>query len=189
MISNRFAFLLIMTVMLSCCSTQKTSFIPPTLTRQIDYTVSFEQIKESPATYQSTVVMLGGEVLTAKRLKDHTRLIVLQLPLSSDDEPTINRTESEGRFIAKQAEFLDPATIPPGTRVTVIGEIIGSTTELLDEMEYKYPVLTIRHLEVWPNAQQLPYYYGPYYGGYPYGGMYYGGFGGPWGPYYPYYWY
>ena len=189
MISIRLAFLLIVTVMLSGCSTPKTSFIPPTLKRQIDFTISFEQIKESPSTYQRSVVILGGEVLSAKRLKDHTRLIVLQLPLSTGDEHTMNRTESEGRFIAMQAEFLDPATVPPGTRVTVIGEISGSTTELLDEMEYKYPVLTIGHLEVWPNAQQLPYYYGRHYGGYPYGGLYYGGFGGPWGSYYPYYWY
>ena len=189
----RLAWLLIAAFMSSACSTQKASFVPPAIKDQINWTLSFEQIKESPSTYQGSVVLLGGEVLSAKRFKDHTRLIILQLPLSTDNEPTTKRTESDGRFIARQAEFLDPATVPPGTRVTVIGEITGSTTELLDEMEYKYPVLTIKHLEVWPTPQPLPHYYGPYYGypAYPYGwgGGYYGRFGGFYGPYNPYYWY
>ena len=176
--------------MISACASQKASFIPSALQQQIDWTLSFEQIKESPSTYRGSVAMVGGEVLTAKRFKDHTRIIILQLPLSTGEEPVSNRTKSEGRFIARQEEFLDPATIPPGTRITVIGEISGSTTELLDEMEYQYPVLTIKHLEVWPPPQHLPYYYSPYNGPYyPYGGpgRYYGRYGGfYYGPYYPY---
>ncbi len=194
-ILTRLACLLTLTLMIPACSSQLATFIPPAMQQQIDWTLSFDQIKESPSTYQGAVVVVGGEVLTAKRFRDHTRIIILQLPLSSGHEPVTNRTQSEGRFIARKEEFLDPATLPPGTRVTVIGEISGSTTELLDEMEYTYPVLIIKHIEVWPPPQHLPYYYyGPYYGPYyPYGGAgrYYGRFGGVYGPYYPYpyYWY
>ena len=165
---------LVVSMLISACSTNTNSFIPQAMASQIDWTLSFQQIKESPSTYQGSVVLLGGEILTAKRLKDHTRIIVLQLPLSTGEEPVTNRTQSKGRFIAKQTEFLDPETIPPGTRVTVIGEISGSTTELLDEMEYQYPVLTIKHLEVWPPPQQFPNYYPSYYD--------------PYYPY-PYFWY
>ena len=71
------------------------------MANQIDWTLSFQQIKESPSTYQGSVVLLGGEILNAKRLKDHTRIIVLQLPLSPGEEPVTNRTQSKGTFYRK----------------------------------------------------------------------------------------
>jgi len=77
-------------------------------------------------------------------------------------------------------EFLDPATLPPGTRVTVTGEVTGTMTLPLDETEYSYPVIEARHIEVMPPPEMArlrrpyPYPYmgpGPYLGpyGYPYG--------------------
>ena len=196
MIPKPLIILVLLALFSSGCASKKESIIPSTLLTQIDWTVSFAEIKESPSTYKGSVIIAGGEVLSAKRLKDHTRLTILQLPLSSEQEPRSDRRQSEGRFMAIQSEFLDPATIPAGTRVTVVGEISGSTTELLDEMEYEYPTLAIKFLEIWPNSQHNPYPYRPYYG-YPYypyggwGGFYRGGFGGFYGPYpylYPY-WY
>jgi len=41
-------------------------------------------------------------------------------------------------FIVLQREFLDPATLPPETRVTVTGEVSGSITLPLDETDYAY---------------------------------------------------
>ena len=73
-------------------------------------------------------------------------------------------------------EFLDPATLPPGTRVTVTGEVTGTMTLPLDETEYSYPVIEARHIEVMPPPEMAqarrgyPYPYmgpGPYWG--PYG--------------------
>ena len=181
-------FFIILTLLPTACASKKESVIPSTLLTQIDWTVSFTEIKESPSTYKGSVIIAGGEVLSAKRLKDHTRLTVLQLPLSAEQEPRSDRTQSEGRFMAIQSEFLDPATIPAGTRVTVVGEVSGSTTELLDEMEYDYPTLAIKHLEIWPHSLHNPYLNRPYYG-YPYypyggfGGFYRGGLGAFYGPY------
>jgi outer membrane lipoprotein len=56
---------------------------------------------------------------------------------------------SQGRFLAVQKEFLDPATVPVGTRITVIGEMTGTTTLPIDDIQYTYPTLAIRHLKVW----------------------------------------
>ena len=96
-------------------------------------------------------MLLGGEVLTAKRLKEGTRLEILQLPLDGSEEPVLDRTASQGRFFAFESSFLDPATLPPNTRVTLVGEITGATRANLDEMEYRYPTVTIKHLHVWPE--------------------------------------
>ncbi len=83
---------------------------------------------------------------------------------------------SRGRFLAFQQTFLDPATVPAGTRVTIVGEVTGATTLPLDETDYTYPTLEIKNIKVWPKAEGYPYWYSPY--------------AGPsyWGPYWHPYW-
>jgi outer membrane lipoprotein len=110
---------------------------------------------------------LGGEVLSAKRLKEGTRIEVLEIPLDRSLQPGMDRTLSQGRFFAIQKEFLDPATIPPGTRLTVVGEVTGAMADKLDETDYTFPVVEIKALKVWPQREafsHLPnYYYPPSY--------------------------
>lgn len=161
--------------------------VPKSLQSQVDHTVEFSQLKESPSSYSGRLLVLGGEVLSAKRLKSGTRIEVLQLPLDGSQEPFPDRTMSEGRFLAVQKDFLDPATIPPGTRITVAGEVTGATTLPLDETEYNYPTLEVKNLKVWPKYRQAYPYRFPY----PY--AYWGPWGPYWGPYpyrwgYPYWW-
>ena len=128
--------------------------IPKELEGQVDRKVSFLQLRESPATYIGRTVVLGGEVLSIKRVNDTTRIEVLQIPLDSSLEPVPDRMTSQGRFLEVQKEFLDPATVPVGTRITVIGEVTGTTTLPIDDIQYMYPTLAIRHLKVW--EQQPP---------------------------------
>jgi outer membrane lipoprotein len=145
----------------------------------------FAEIKNTPDSFKGQPMVLGGQVLSAKRLKDGTRIEVLQLPLNDSQQPMPDLMKSQGRFVAIQREFLDPATLPQGTFVTITGEVTGSMTLPLDETEYTYPVVEVKTLRSWNPAQDSvqwssrPY---PYYG--PYGPPY-------WGPYwrpYPYYW-
>jgi outer membrane lipoprotein len=147
---------------------------------------TFVQVKASPDSFRGQSVVFGGEVLSAKRLKDGTRIEILQLPLDRSGYPGADRTQSQGRFVAMHKEFLDPATLPYGTRVTVTGEITGSVTLPLDETEYVYPVVDVRQLKVWTpseDAARMRPYMGP-------GGPTY--YGAPyWGPYWrpwPYRW-
>ncbi|TAJ26482.1 MAG: hypothetical protein EPO64_06380 [Nitrospirae bacterium] len=155
--------------------------IPAAFQQQLDRTLTFRQLKESPDSYQGRLVVLGGEVLSAKRLKAGTRIEILQLPLDNSHEPGTDLTASEGRFLAMQEEFLDPATLPEGTRVTIVGEVTGVTTLPLDEVEYVYPTLEIKHLKVWtgPTAAGPSYLsaMGPYWSPYwmPFSGPYWGG--------------
>ncbi len=188
MFSYRISMVMSFLLVLACgCASRSYDVVPSTLESQVDHTVTFSQLKESPDSYQGRLVVLGGEVLSAKRLKEGTRLEILQLPLEDGQDPVYNRTASQGRFLAIQKDFLDPAKFPSGTRVTVTGEITGATTLPLDETQYTYPTLDIKSLAVWPPIEQYrlrPYY--PYYPGpfWPYRGPYWGW--GGWG--YPYWW-
>ena len=143
------------------------SVVPASLQAQIDKTLTFPQLRESPDAYRGHLMVLGGEVLSAKRLKDGTRIELLEIPLNPSLQPEPDRTLSRGRFIAVQKEFLDPATIPPGTNLTLVGEVTGAVADKLDETDYTYPVLEIKTLKVWPRRDtysHIPnYYYPPSY--------------------------
>jgi len=113
------------------------SVVPPDLKDKVDGHVSFLQLKASPLSYTGRLIVVGGMVLTAKPLKqDGTRIEILELPLGEDYEPRGRLIDSHGRFLAFHKEFLDPATIPMGTHVTVVGEVTGSVTMSVDEVDY-----------------------------------------------------
>jgi len=154
---------------LSTMACSRYHVIPKELEGQVDRTVNFEQIKESPSSERGRLVVLGGEVLSATRLEDKTQIEVLQLPLTDDLVPTTERTESKGRFLAFDSgkEIVDPAILKEGTPVTIIGEVKGETTGRLGESEYHYPTLAIQDMTVWDKQSMVPRaypYYGYYYG-------------------------
>lgn len=149
-------------------------------------TPPFDQIKSAPDSFKGQTLVLGGQVLGAKRLKDGTRIEVLQLPLNDAQQPTLDLMKSQGRFVAIQREFLDPATLPHGTFITITGEVTGSMTMPLDETDYSYPVIDVKTLHTWTSSQDSNQWRSR-----PYPYPYYGPFGHPfWGPYgrFPYYW-
>ena len=145
---------------------------------QVARDIPFEALKAEPGKFTGRVVVLGGKVLAAKRLKEGTQVEVLQLPLDGADAPIMHLPQSKGRFLAYQEAFLDPATIPEGTAVSMIAEVTGHKTQPLDEVDYSYPTLKIRTLKVWPEQRYLPWP-GPYY---PYMYRY------PYHPFYPTWW-
>ncbi|THJ12263.1 MAG: Slp family lipoprotein [Nitrospira sp. CG24C] len=146
--------------------------------------LTFLQVKATPDSFQGQSVVFGGKVLTARRQKDGTRIEILQLPLDQSMRPGYDLTQSQGRFIALYREFLDPATIPPGTRVTVRGEVSGSVTLPLDETDYTYPAISIKHVQVWPASEDMAPRIRPYMGPGPSWGPYWSPSWRPW----PYYW-
>lgn len=158
--------------------------VPSELEKQIDTSIAFADLHAAPGNYVGRVVMVGGVVIRAKRTKDQTQIEVLQLPTEGGGPSTTERLRSEGRFLAVREGFLDPASVPAGTPITVIGVVTGSTTRPLDESEYTYPILDIKHLIDWSAVASqrsgggAAAFYGPYYPPYYW-----------WGPYgyYPYF--
>lgn len=168
--------------------------VPSGLEKEIDTSVSFADLKRASGEYVGRTVMIGGNVIKAKRTEAGTELEILQLPTEKEGILTEERLRSEGRFLAVREQFLDPASLPPGTPITVIGTVKGETTRALDESDYTYPILEVKHIIDWNSIasqrrRDRSPYYGAYYppygpsGLYPYGGGYGGYWGGPYGGY------
>ena len=78
--------------------------IPKRFEKQVNKNVDFNTIKDAPSNYRGELVVLGGEVLNAKRLADKTRIEVLQLPLTEELIPiTIDLNHRDG-FMHLMAE-------------------------------------------------------------------------------------
>lgn len=123
--------------------------VPESLEPQIDKSLTFDQVVASPDSFRGRMFVVGGEVLKARRLKDGTQIEILQLPLDGDQRPVSQRSESQGRLLAMDPLSTDPATLPDGTPVTMVAEVTGVTTDRLDEAEYRYPTMAVKHLYVW----------------------------------------
>jgi len=136
-------------VLTAACSSQRV--IPQELEPLVDRTVPFREVVAAPDSYRGKIVVLGGEVLKVKRLKDGTQIELLELPLDKGERPISNRQQSQGRFLAIQQEFLDPATIAEGTKMTIVGELSKAKVEHLDDVEYRYPVVIVKYLHTWPS--------------------------------------
>ena len=158
-------------VVLGCSSSPVR--IPEALQPQIDQNLTFTEVLTSPGSYRGRLILLGGEILKAKRLKEGTQVELLQLPLNKDQEPTADLTRSQGRMLVLHQASLDPATLTPGMLVTLVGEVSGAIIEKIDEADYRYPALTVKHWYVWPPATIDGWRSGPFYGAY--GGMGVGG--------------
>jgi outer membrane lipoprotein len=128
-------------ILLVGCSSQR--IVPESMESLVDRTVSFRDLLVSPESYKGRVLVLGSKVLNAKRLRDGTQIELLQLPLEDGERPSHDPQQSQGRFFAMQQEFLDPATMTQGTRVTIVGEVSGAKTDHLDDVEYRYPTLIV----------------------------------------------
>jgi outer membrane lipoprotein len=146
---RQWVVLLAIATMLHWAGCSSSAVIPDSLEPQIDKNLTFDQVVESPDSYRGRTFVVGGEVLGARRQKDGTQLEILQLPLDSDYRPVGQRTQSKGRLLALDPLSSDPATLPDGTPVTMVAEVTGVKTDKLDESEYRYPTLSVKHLHVW----------------------------------------
>ncbi|MDD2335444.1 MAG: Slp family lipoprotein [Geobacteraceae bacterium] len=140
----------------------------------VDPTIQFQNLRANPDSYIGKYIMLGGAVAGVQNNKDGSQLEVVQSPLESDDLPEEVSHSSGGRFLAMSTRFLDPIVYKTGRRVTVVGQVLGKKTLPIDQIEYTYPIVSIREIHVWSKSEieqpQYPppgYYYDPFWYGRP----------------------
>jgi len=172
-------------VMLFLPGCSRKDVIPEHLEGRVDRDLRYVDVKGNPEAYRGKLMLAGGKVLSAKRLKEGTRIEVLQMPLNSDLIPEEGRERSKGRFVVMDMgdkHVVDPAVLEDNKLVTIVGEVIGSTTTNIDEVQATVPELALKHVTVW-DRDRLHNRYRPYAGYYP---PYAWGYGPRYG--YPYYW-
>ena len=141
---------------------------------QVDEEIRFEKVIQDPEAYEGKVVVWAGVIIAAKNRKEGTLIEVLQKPSDKNRRPK-NVDRSEGRFLALYDGYLDVAIYAGGREVTVAGEIKGKRVLPLDDIEYTYPVISVKEIHLWPPKREnrfypYPYRYYPLWLYYPYWG-------------------
>lgn len=152
---------------------------PESVMRTVDTRITADELASQPAALKGARVILGGDILTVQPRPGLTEVELLTRRLRGDDSPE-RGDRSPGRALLHTPEFLDPAVYAPGRRITVIGEVTGVEERKIGEVPYRYPVITVERIRLWPRDVVVSPAYYPYPWAYPWGY-------GPYGYYDPFY--
>ena len=121
--------------------------IPPELLDRIDFEIQFDALKKNTDLYRGKMVILGGEIIEMRNLTTGTQVEILHKPLDQNAVP-LPLGISSGRFLALDSTILDPRVFQAGRLVTVIGEVKGNATIVINGIETTYPLLQNRYIQV-----------------------------------------
>jgi outer membrane lipoprotein len=126
--------------------------------------LSFGEVLANPGAHNGEVVIWGGVIVKTVSRDHHSDLYLSETPLGVNGRP-MGREYSEGEFVAKTSEILDPRAYAEGRQVTVAGEIIGQELGSYHGAPYAYPVIRVKELHLWEETRPLrwewwrvPYY-------------------------------
>ena len=145
--------LLLTLVSIALCTSGCTTIISEQSRKLVDTKDSFKTIKQSPDVYIGKHVMLGGRIANVKNSADGAQLEIVQFDLTWSGYPE-DTFLSYGRFLATNDSFMDPMVYRRGMLITLVGEIKGKKTVRLENIDYTYPVLTMREWHVWRESDQ-----------------------------------
>ncbi|MEE9337405.1 MAG: Slp family lipoprotein [Methylococcaceae bacterium] len=122
-------------------------------------------VKADFASYMEMPFLWGGKIINVTNKEDLSQVQLLFYPLNGFDKPQIT-VETEGRFMMSATKFLDPAVYKEGVEVTVLGVLTGKIKQQVGEKTLTLPVLSIKHIHLWPDRRQYDngyYLQSPYY--------------------------
>ena len=120
---------------------------------QVTYKGSFVELQKAPNEHFGEIVILGGKVIETKGSETSSEITVLQLPLDSKDRPQ-DSDQSEGRFLIRSEQFLDPAIYQKGTLLTVVGRLSNTEVRSIGGFQYVYPLVEAIEIKLWPRTRQ-----------------------------------
>lgn len=121
--------------------------------------VSFARLAKDPDAYKGRTVIYSGTILNAVNTSAGTELTIIQHPSMPGYRPE-TRDRSDGRFLALDSRFLDPALYSPGREITVAGVVDGKQTLPVGETKFDYPVLRVRELHLWKSRWPIGFSFG-----------------------------
>jgi outer membrane lipoprotein len=102
----------------------------------------------NPSDFKGEVIVWGGVIMKMVSSEAGGDLYIQATPFDFRGRPK-DEEFSEGMFIARTWEFLDPQKYAPGRKVTVAGEIIGAEMKTYEGAPYIYPLVRIREIHLW----------------------------------------
>jgi len=159
--------LLLASLMISACTNMPTS-----IQSDSTFQLSLQTVQQKSADFKGKTVRWGGVITQVINNADDTWVEVLSLDLNSHARPSGSRKNSQGRFIAKITQFIDPEIYQEGHSITVVGILADKIDGKIGEFNYSFPVVIVQGHHLWSKRTFRHYpYIQPgywYYGFHPY---------------------
>ena len=120
---------------------------------QVTYDGTFAKLQKDHDEHLGEIVILGGKIIETKGSETSSEITVLQLPLDKKDRPQ-DSDRSEGRYLVRSEQFLDPAIYQAGSLLTVVGRLSTSEVRSIGGFQYVYPLVETIEIKLWPKARQ-----------------------------------
>lgn len=108
----------------------------------------FPVLVQQARQYIGETLILGGYVLEVRNSEGDARIVAIQAPLDEDQKPK-TRNLSQGLLILKYHGFLDPEVYVKDCKITVAGNLIGSSATKEVPSHYPFVELRLTHIHPW----------------------------------------
>ena len=116
--------------------------------------VSPVEVTEASGPVRGTVLW-GGTIIGVANLESGAQLEIVSHPLDRTQRPQAGRA-SEGRFLARTDDYLEPLDFAEGREVTVLGAIEGLEEVRVGEARRDLPVVRASDLHLWRGEASRP---------------------------------
>jgi outer membrane lipoprotein len=122
--------------------------ISPDMADKADKTVLFEKLQADPDSFKGKIIIIGGTIAQTSDVNQGTLIEITQKPLDYWGKP--ERTKrSGGRFLVFHQGPLNMMAYAPGVEITLAGEVLGTSSPMLGNKQYDYPVVLAKELKLW----------------------------------------
>lgn len=146
-------YLILIYLLLSACAGLPSAFdnVPST-------EVTYSQVREDLARYHNTLVRWGGVIVSVENSENVSLMEITHYPLDHYGRPQLDET-SEGRFVIKSAELLDPVIYAAEREIIVLGVIEGDIERTSHhEARVFLPLINSTAIHLWPMNYRNNYY-------------------------------
>ena len=136
--------------------------LPQTMRKDVDETITFNRLIETPEDFIGKRVLYGGAIVETRVLPEGTEIEVVQKKIDFSGYPEAG-DESGGRFIFFEKGFLEPEIYSKGRGVTGVGKFTGTRMGKVGERPYEFPVIELDKIKLLEDVERNPYFYPPYW--------------------------
>lgn len=145
-------YLIFICLLISACSV-----LPPAFKEEQITDISYKRVGEDLASYKNTVVRWGGVIVNVENEDNYSLMQVLFYPLDYYGRPELNKP-SEGQFVIKSTNFLDPKAYAANREVIVVGVIDSEIESIIDNKNIHIPLIKSKGIYLWPISYDGNYY-------------------------------
>ncbi|MEE8507533.1 MAG: Slp family lipoprotein [Myxococcota bacterium] len=136
---------------------------PPAIRHAPPGNLRLAEARDDISAHAGSVVRWGGIIISVENEDNETWIEVLEYKLTHSGRPRRD-SRSEGRFLVRVDEFLDPVIYAQDREITAFGTLEGGVERRIGKQPYRFPVVHSSEHFLWKARRRYAYHPTYYYG-------------------------